>query len=142
MIRVIAGGKKNQKWVEEAMNEYNERLRKPFDVHFETIEEKSLDRKLKKWDFKPDEFVILADERGQNITSPEFSKMLMKSFTSGKSVTIIIGGAYGVDEEARRKADFLWSFSKLVFPHQLMRVMVLEQIYRAQEISKGSGYHH
>jgi 23S rRNA (pseudouridine1915-N3)-methyltransferase len=57
-------------------------------------------------------------------------------------VAIIIGGAFGVTEEVRNRADFVWSFSKLVFPHMLMRVMMTEQIYRAQEIAHGGKYHH
>ena len=57
-------------------------------------------------------------------------------------VVIIIGGAFGVSEEVRKRADFVWSFSKLVFPHMLMRVMMTEQIYRAQEILNGGKYHH
>ena len=58
------------------------------------------------------------------------------------AAVIIIGGAYGFDDEIRAKADLVWSFSKLVFPHMLFRVMVTEQIYRAQEIYLGHAYHH
>ena len=59
-----------------------------------------------------------------------------------KNVVILIGGAYGFSEEIREKADFIWSFSKLVFPHMLARTIVAEQTYRAQEIAKGGHYHH
>ena len=62
-------------------------------------------------------------------------------FISGKSVAIIIGAAYGVSE-VRTRADFVWSVTKLVFPHELMRDILTEQIYRAQEISRGGKYHH
>ena len=74
--------------------------------------------------------------------SPEFAKVLENSFNYSKNVVIIIGGAYGFDDEIRSHADLVWSFSKLVFPHLLFRVMVAEQIYRAQEILGGGKYHH
>ena len=59
-----------------------------------------------------------------------------------QEIVILIGGAYGFDNNIREKADFVWSFSKLVFPHMIARLMVVEQIYRASEILKGSKYHH
>ena len=142
MIKIIAGGKKSSGWVLEAVSEYEKRLKKPFDISWEILEEEKLEKKLEKWDFKSSEVVILADERGKNISSPELSDKLSKVFNSSSSAVIIIGGAYGVSEEVREKADFVWSFSRLVFPHMLMRVMVTEQIYRAQEIANGGKYHH
>jgi 23S rRNA (pseudouridine1915-N3)-methyltransferase len=57
-------------------------------------------------------------------------------------VVIIIGGAYGVDENVRKRADLIWSLSPLVFPHQLVRLLLIEQLYRAQEIAAGHPYHH
>jgi len=142
MIRIIAGGKKSSGWVEEACAEYEKRLKKPFDIKWEILDEEKLAKKLEKWDFKSNEVVILADEKGKNISSPELSDKLNKIFNASSEVVIIIGGAYGVSEAARDKADFVWSFSKLVFPHMLMRIMMTEQIYRAQEIAHGGKYHH
>ena len=142
MIKIIAGGKKSSGWVVEAIAEYEKRLKKPFDISWEILEEDKLAKKLEKWDFKTNQVVILADERGKNISSPELSDKLSKIFNSSNEVVIIIGGAFGVSEEARNKADFVWSFSNLVFPHMLMRIMVTEQIYRAQEIAHGGKYHH
>ena len=91
---------------------------------------------------KSDHFVILLDERGNNLSSPELSALLEEQFTHSQSVIIIIGGAFGVSSELRERADIVWSLSKLVFPHQLVRLVLTEQLYRAQEIAKGSGYHH
>lgn len=143
MIKIIAGGKKNTSWGLEACFEYEKRLRKPFDVKWEFIEEDKLARRLSEWPFRRgQDFVICCDERGDNISSPEYSSLLEKAFLDGRDVIILIGGAYGFDNLVREKADFVWSFSKLVFPHALARVMVVEQIYRAQEISKGGKYHH
>ncbi len=142
MIKIIAGGKKNTGWGAEACSEYEKRLRKPYDIEWDFLDEDKLEKYLAKWPFSGREYVILLDERGENISSVELSDRLSRNFNSGRAVVLVIGGAYGVSEEVRRRADFVWSFSKLVFPHRLARVMVTEQIYRAQEISRGGKYHH
>jgi len=142
MIKIIAGGKKSSGWVAEACAEYEKRLKKPFDIKWEIYDEDKLLKKLEKWEFDSHEVVILADERGKNISSPELSDKLTKIFNSSCTATIIIGGAFGVSQEVRDRADFVWSFSNLVFPHMLMRIMMVEQIYRAQEIANGGKYHH
>ena len=61
---------------------------------------------------------------------------------ASKQVVIIIGGAYGVNETVQKRADFVWSLSNLVFPHQLVRLILTEQLYRSQEIANGNPYHH
>ena len=143
MIRIIAGGKKNIGWTEEACKEYEIRLRKPYDIKWEFYDENRLNQKLSSWPFDPiRHYVICCDERGQNISSDEYSQRLQSAFVDSREVIILIGGAYGFNDEIRAKADFVWSFSKLVFPHALARVIVAEQIYRAAEIAKGSHYHH
>lgn len=142
MIKIIAGGKKSKNWVLDGQNEYLKRLKKPFDVDISYMDDKKVTNLASNWPFKPDQYVILMDERGENISSPKLSQKLSEAFLRGKQVVIIIGGAYGVSEETRNKADFVWSVSKLVFPHELMRILLSEQIYRAQEIYRGGKYHH
>lgn len=143
MIRVICGGKKNSGAFLEIITEYEKRLRKPYDIHWEFYEEEKLMRKLEDWPFaKTSNYVICCDERGKNISSGEYSSILTEVFESGRDVAILIGGAYGFSETVREKVDFVWSFSKLVFPHQLFRCMVVEQIYRASQIAMGRPYHH
>lgn len=142
MIKILAGGRKHEDWVRMAVSEYEKRLKKPFDIKWELMEEEKLNQYLSDWKFTGNDFVILLDERGDNISSPELSRKLENAFNSSKNVSMIIGGAFGVSEEVRRRSNFVWSFSKLVFPHQLMRVMLAEQIYRAQEIAHGGKYHH
>ena len=142
MIKIIAGGKKHSLDYAELIDEYEKRLRKPFDVVWEFVDEDKLNRKLQDWPFSSDSFVVCCDERGENISSNEFSQRLEKSFMDGRDVVILIGGAYGFSDEVRQKADFVWSFSKLVFPHKIARLIVAEQIYRAQEIARGGHYHH
>lgn len=142
MIKIIAGGKKNSGWVQEATIEYEKRLNKPFDIKWEFYDEEKLSVFLEKWPFSGRDFVIVCDERGENISSPDFSEKLSKAFVYDKNVVILIGGAFGFSENVRKNSNFVWSFSKLVFPHLIARLIVCEQIYRAQEISKGGKYHH
>ena len=142
MVKIIAGGKKNAGWVLEVCSEYEKRLRKPFEISWEFLEEEKLLRRLADWPFSGREFVICCDERGKNISSDEYSLLLSRAFLDGKDVVILIGGAFGFNDFIREKADFVWSFSKLVFPHQIARVLATEQVYRANEIQKGSSYHH
>lgn len=143
MIRIICGGKKNSGAFLEIITEYEKRLRKPYDIHWEFYEEEKLMRKLEDWPFdKTSDYVICCDERGENISSGEYSAKLTGALENGRNVVILIGGAYGFSETVREKADFVWSFSKLVFPHQLFRCMVVEQIYRASQIAMVRPYHH
>ena len=142
MIRIIAGGKKSKDWVLDGQNEYEKRLKKPFDVRFEYWDEDKIADLARNWPFSGSDYVILLDERGEIISSPELSARLERGFNSSKNVVMIIGAAFGVPQEVREKSDFVLSVSKLVFPHELMRVMLTEQIYRAQEIARGGKYHH
>jgi len=89
---------------------------------------------------KPEDYVIALDERGKNITSPSFSELLFKP-RYAREIAFIIGGAYGLDPCILQRADFILSFGKLVWPHQMVRVMLIEQIYRAYTIHKGHPYH-
>ena len=142
MIRIIAGGKKSKNWVLEAQEEYFCRLKKPFDVKIEYWDEDKIANLGAKWPFDGRSYVILLDERGEILSSPELSHRLEKAFISGKNVVMIIGAAFGVPPVVRERVDFVLSVSKMVFPHELMRVILAEQIYRAQEIARGGKYHH
>ena len=143
MIKIICGGKKNTGAFLEIIAEYEKRLRKPYDIHWEFCEEEKLTKKLVEWPFdRTQEYVICCDERGKNISSDEYSSILTEAFVGGREVVILIGGAYGFSDFVRERADLVWSFSRLVFPHQLFRCMVVEQIYRASQIAAGGKYHH
>ena len=142
MIQIIAGGKKPGGWQDEAIQEWQKRLKKPYELKWQFMPEEKLARYLENWPFSGRDWVIVCDERGENISSDEYSRKLEKAFVDSKNVVILIGGAYGFSEEVRKRADFVWSFSKLVFPHALARVIVAEQTYRAQEIALGHPYHH
>lgn len=85
--------------------------------------------------------IVLAIE-GKQMSSEEFSDFLIKQELSGKShLQFIIGGSLGIDEELKRKADYFISFSKMTFPHQMMRMILLEQIYRGYRIKCNEPYH-
>jgi 23S rRNA (pseudouridine1915-N3)-methyltransferase len=90
-----------------------------------------------------DDFLVLLDERGKNITSPELANLLQqRANESAKRLVFLIGGAFGVDETVFKRANFTWSLSKLVFPHMLVRLILVEQVYRACSILRNEKYHH
>lgn len=141
MIKILAGGKKNKDWLAEACGEYEKRLRKPFDLTWQLVEESELDSKVLSLD--RDNFVILLDERGKILSSPELSEKMADAFGSAKNIVFVVGGAFGhFSPEMQARADLILSFSKMVFPHQICRLILAEQIYRAQEIYLGHPYHH
>lgn len=92
---------------------------------------------------RPGDKVVVLDERGKQLTSPKFADQLGAWRDQGtRDVVFVIGGAYGLTDEVRSRADLVLALSAMVFPHQLVRVLFAEQLYRALSILKGSGYHH
>lgn len=149
-IRVLAVGRKHESWVVEGIARYEKRLKKPFDLTWQFLPHSSREgdqaRKEESERLIPrlsgNDFVVLLDERGKPIDSPALSRVLLRPLDSSRGVTVIIGGAYGVAAGVHARADFVWSLSPLVFPHQLVRLILAEQMYRAQEIAGGRSYHH
>jgi 23S rRNA (pseudouridine1915-N3)-methyltransferase len=89
-----------------------------------------------------DAYIFALDERGKTLSSIEFTRHIQQLESDNRTqLCFIIGGADGLTENIRKKADFLLSFGKQTWPHQLVRVMLIEQIYRAQQISAGHPYH-
>ena len=148
-LTVITVGKKHDKQLAGAIAEFEKRLKSPFAFEWQFLPNSNFDGEKARTEeserllraISPDDFVILCDERGKNLSSPEFSRVLSQKLLE-KNVKIVIGGAFGVASEFRQRADLMWSFSRLVFPHQIVRLILTEQIYRAQEISRGGKYHH
>ena len=90
-----------------------------------------------------DDFLILLDERGQQFTSPELADLIQNAANrSVKTIVFLVGGAFGVDNLVRHRANVVWSLSKLVFPHQIVRLVLAEQLYRAATILRNESYHH
>lgn len=149
-IHVITVGKRHEAWVADGIQRFIKRLKKPYDVTFKLVphttagEQRSRDEEsaaITK-QLRSSDHVILLDERGKIFSSPQLADHLQQLFDTSRSVALVIGGAYGVNDQLRARVDTVWSLSNLVFPHQLVRLMVTEQIYRAQEISAGRPYHH
>lgn len=89
-----------------------------------------------------EDFVIVLDERGKNITSPELATLLSNQhFQSSRPVVFIIGGAEGLSAEIHQRANYTLSLGKLTWPHMMVRLMLIEQLYRAQQIIAGHPYH-
>jgi 23S rRNA (pseudouridine1915-N3)-methyltransferase len=150
-ICIISVGKKHDVAIATAIEEYEKRLGRIVSLEWRFIPPSTLDtevaRKVESAKIaeilKSSDMVWLLDERGEQITSPALSsKIQVLKVHAVSRLVIIIGGAYGVDDSLRTRADWLWSLSELVFPHQLVRLLLVEQLYRATEIEKGSGYHH
>jgi 23S rRNA (pseudouridine1915-N3)-methyltransferase len=147
----VGGGK--EAWLEELTSEYLAKL-KPF-VSVELIrlkpskqaresaakklavETAELMRVLKK-----DDLVVLCDERGDAVSSRKFSAKLVSLFERGRPrVVIVIGGAFGFSDDIRKRADWTWSLSTMVFNHHIAQAVVLEQVYRAFAIWRNLPYH-
>lgn len=150
MIKVIAIGKKHEPWAEDGIRRYLERLRPPWNAEWlllphsalsgqEALREES-GRIVQR--LNPTDYVILLDERGTQLDSPALSNKLQDLFVSSKPVVVVIGGAFGVDDRLFARANYTLSLSTLVFPHQLVRLILAEQLYRCQEIAAGHPYHH
>lgn len=149
-IHILAVGKKHESWVSEGIDRYQKRLKAPFIPEWVLMPHSSLDgfsaredesgRILSKLDAY--DFIVLLDERGKTLDSPTFSDALKERLDRSQKVLIIIGGAFGVNDTLRDRAHLVWSLSPLVFPHQLVRLILTEQLYRAQQITLGGSYHH
>lgn len=149
-LHILAVGKKHEPWVLEGIVRYQKRLKAPFVSEWILMAHSSFDglgaredeskRILSRLDAY--DFVILLDERGKKLDSPAFAGILKERLDHSQKILIIIGGAFGVTDEMRAKVDLVWSLSPLVFPHQLVRLVLTEQLYRAQQITLGGSYHH
>lgn len=92
---------------------------------------------------KKEDFLVLLDERGKQLSSEGLAAMIaQRSNESVKSLVFLIGGAFGVHESVAQRAGFTWSLSPLVFPHQMVRLILAEQVYRACSIIRNEKYHH
>jgi len=146
-------GRVRQSFIREGEKEYLERLRAAFPVQLvelgldapesmspEEIKEREAVETLKK--VQGYEYLIVLDERGKGVTSHDFAKLLSARMTAGtRSLCFLIGGAFGLSEKIRQQADYVLSLSALTMPHQLTRLVLLEQIYRAHTIVRGIKYH-
>lgn len=156
-ISVLCVGKIKEKFYSDAIAEYLKRLSRYAQVEIkELADEKTPDgaseaveleikqkegqRILSKWDENAYTFILAI--KGKGYTSEEFASKIEEVTLYGKShIQFVIGGSLGLSDEVTKKGDALLSFSKMTFPHQLMRVVLLEQVYRAFRIIKNEPYH-
>ena len=156
-INIICVGKLKEKYLKDAIDEYSKRLSKYCNLNIIEIQDEKLpgkvndsiakDIKQKECTkilnaIKKDSYVMALDLRGKQFTSEEFSKKIDEVQVKGFSnITFIIGGTLGLTEEVLNSANEFISFSKMTFPHQLIRVFLLEQVFRAFKISNNETYH-
>lgn len=144
-VVIISPGKKHDPEFADAIGEYEKRLSKRFPVEwlFPKASDKESEAVAILKSIKDDDFVVLLDERGKEIDSFDFSKLIAKlEQDSTKRMVCIIGGAFGVTADIHARADFTFRLSTLVFPHMLVRLVLVEQLYRASSILAGGKYHH
>lgn len=155
-INIICVGKLKESYLRDATEEYCKRMKplcklniielpeerigdNPFDVEIQrtiTAESERIMQKIGKGDY-----VIAMCVEGKNISSEELSRRIEDISMQSSTIDLIIGGSWGLSDTLKSRADFKLSMGKMTFPHQLCRVMLLEQIYRAFQISKGTKYH-
>lgn len=151
IITFICTGKTTEKHVIEGMKLYGERISHYSRFNLIEVEagrgdeaqirKRESDSILKKIGDK--DVLILLDEKGKELSSVEFAKSLIHHQNAAtKNLVFVIGGAYGFSEEVYKRANLKMALSKMTFPHQLVRVIFLEQLYRAFTIVKGEKYHH
>ncbi|MCD6363611.1 MAG: 23S rRNA (pseudouridine(1915)-N(3))-methyltransferase RlmH [Synergistetes bacterium] len=144
-IRVVAVGKIRQSFYKDAINEYLKRLKPLCRISIDEIPEsgdpETEGKKILKA-LRERDFLIALDERGEMITSMGLSQKLEELFVKGREPVFILGGIKGLSEEVRKRVSCVWSLSRLTFTHELARVILFEQIYRAFKIMRKEPYHY
>ena len=150
MIKIICVGKIKEQYFRDAIEEYSKRLKKYTFLEIIELEDIGLDdssvvikkekeKILKVLDTK--DYIISLDINGVELDSIELSKKIDNILIQNSNITFIIGGSYGLDDEIKKLSNYRLSFSKLTFPHQLFRVVLLEQLYRSFKILNNEKYH-
>ena len=143
MIKIICVGKIKEKYLRDAIDDYMLRLTKYHKVSIIELEdsnEKEEAEKILK-NINSKDYVISLDIEGNQISSTEFASKIDNLFITYSNIVFIIGGSYGLDKKVKERANYSLSFSKLTFPHQLFRVILLEQLYRNFKILNNETYH-
>ena len=149
MIKIISVGSIKEKELTALINEYVKRISKYTKI--ELIEVPDCNYDLKETlkvegesiikHILPKDFVITLEIDGKELDSIELSEKIRTTYITNSNIDFIIGGSYGLDETVKRKSNYKLSFSKLTFPHQLFRLILLEQIYRSFKIINNETYH-
>lgn len=149
MITIITVGKIKEKYIREGIDDYLKRISKFTKIELIELEDESFDKAktLKKEADKilkkinPKSFIVTLEIDGKELSSIELSELIEKTTITHSNITFIIGGSYGLDDEIKKLSNYKLSFSKLTFPHQLFRLLFLEQLYRSYKIINNEEYH-
>ena len=152
-IRLIAVGDRQPSWVDDAVNTYTGRFPRQWKFRIDRIATakrskntqpdaaKTAEGEQILTRIKSDEQVVLLDERGKQLSSPQLASALSSWQADGRDLCFIIGGPDGVSRDCRQRADFTWSLSSLTLPHGFARVLFSEQLYRVWSLQSGHPYH-
>ena len=148
-------GKNNEPYIKEGVEDFTNRISKYYPVEWTIIplpKNAGLmsENELKKKEgdivlerLNKDDYLVVLDERGKQFNSESLAEFIMKrSNESVKNLIFLIGGAFGLEEAVLKRANYKWSLSSLTFPHQLVRLLLAEQVYRACTILRNEKYHH
>ena len=154
-IECWAVGKPHESYISQGVKDFTDRIQNyyPMDWRLFSLKKNAGSMsppKLKQEEsemimsmLKPDDYLVSLDENGKTMTSRNLSAFLQsRGNESVKKLIFLIGGAYGLDEPLLRRSKYIWSLSTLTFPHQLVRLILAEQIYRACSIGRNEKYHH
>lgn len=154
-IQLWSIGKNNEPYIRPGVEEFTSRIANYYPVKWTILPLPKSAGMMSEMDLKKkegeiilnwldkDDYLVALDERGKQMSSEELAGFLLKrSNESVKSLVFLIGGAFGLDEAILKRANYTWSLSKLVFPHQLVRLILAEQVYRACTILRNEKYHH
>ena len=147
-MKIICVGKVKEKFFVDAIKEYSKRISKYTKLEIIEVADEALESVAMKKEgerilskIKDNDYVITLEIEGNSLSSVEFAKKIDNNFNSNKNLTFVIGGSYGLDDSVKSRSDYKLSFSKFTFPHQMFRVLLLEQIYRAYKINNNENYH-
>ena len=150
MIKIICVGKIKESFFREAIQEYQKRLSKytkleiielPDYTNGNAQENKKKEALLIQKQIGPKDYVITLEIEGRTFSSEQIAEKIDDLFQNYSTITFVIGGSYGLDASIKEKSDLSLSFSKMTFPHQLFRILLLEQIYRSYKIIHHESYH-
>lgn len=150
MIKIICVGKIKEKYLRDAIDEYTKRISKYTKLNLIEVKDYDYDdinkvlisekEQIEKYIDSKD-YLITLEIEGKQISSEQLARKLDETLTINSNITFVIGGSYGIDKSIKDKANYHLSFSTLTFPHQLFRVLLLEQIYRSYKINNNESYH-
>ena len=143
MIKIICPGRIKEAYLRDAIVDYTKRISKYHKIQVIEVEDSTMEeetaRILKHIDNK--DYVVTLEINGNSISSEEFASKIDKTFITNSCICFVIGGSYGLSNEVKKRSNYRLSFSSFTFPHQLFRVILLEQIYRAFKILNNETYH-